>query len=123
MLQHANVETFIVFRSVTPIVVAIADAIFRPYAATLPSARTGATLLLIFVGAVGYVQVDSSFSAHSYLWGSIYVTVFCMEMARPEPSEPRTLSPRVRAFVCCLRAGRHSPPPQQAASGRRSARG
>lgn len=80
VLQNANVETFIVFRSVTPIVVAVADAIFRPYAATMPSPRTAATLLLIFAGAVGYVIVDSSFSMQSYTWGSIYVCVFCLEM-------------------------------------------
>ena len=88
MLQHSNVETFIVFRSITPIVVAIADAVFRPYAATLPSARTSVSLLLIFVGAVGYVMVDSTFSMHSYVWGSIYVTVFCIEMARLQRPAP-----------------------------------
>jgi hypothetical protein len=80
VLQHANVETFIVFRSVTPLIVCIADAVFRPHAAHLPSAKTAASLLLIFAGAAGYTTFDSTFSVTSYGWGAAYVTIFCVEM-------------------------------------------
>lgn len=45
VLQHANVETFIVLRSTTPIFVAVADALFRPHAAIWPSFRTWMSLV------------------------------------------------------------------------------
>lgn len=45
VLQHANVETFIVLRSTTPLVVAVVDAIFRPYAAIFPSLKTWTSLV------------------------------------------------------------------------------
>ena len=80
MLQHANVETFIVFRSITPLIVCVADAFFRPHVASLPSGRTAGALFLIFLGAVGYTAVDSTFSVTSYGWGAMYVTIFCVEM-------------------------------------------
>jgi GDP-mannose transporter len=80
VLQHANVETFIVFRSITPLIVAIADPIFRPHVASIPSAKTIGSLVLIFVGALGYTLMDSTFSVTSYGWGALYVTIFCTEM-------------------------------------------
>lgn len=80
VLQHANVETFIVFRSITPLIVCVADAFFRPHVASLPSGRTAGALFLIFLGAVGYTAVDSTFSVTSYGWGAMYVTIFCIEM-------------------------------------------
>ncbi len=80
MLQHANVETFIVFRSVTPLIVCVADAFFRPHVAHLPSLKTAASLALIFLGAAGYTTFDSTFSVTSYGWGALYVTIFCVEM-------------------------------------------
>ena len=80
MLQHANVETFIVFRSVTPLIVAVADPIFRPHVASPPSWRTTGSLVLIFVGALGYTMFDSTLSMTSYGWGLAYITIFCTEM-------------------------------------------
>lgn len=53
VLQHANVETFIVLRSTTPIVVAIADAIFRPHAAVFPSSKTWLSLVRAPTAAEG----------------------------------------------------------------------
>lgn len=38
--------------------------------------------LLIMLGAMGYVLVDSQFSTDSYFWGGIYTVVICTEMAR-----------------------------------------
>jgi hypothetical protein len=80
VLQHANVETFIVFRSITPLIVCVADALFRPHAANLPGAKTAGSLVLIFLGAAGYTMFDSTFSVTSYGWGAAYVTIFCIEM-------------------------------------------
>ena len=80
MLQHANVETFIVFRSITPLIVAVADPFFRPHVAQLPSSKTAASLVLIFLGAAGYTNFDSTFSVTSYGWGVAYVVIFCVEM-------------------------------------------
>jgi hypothetical protein len=108
VLQHANVETFIVFRSITPLIVAIADPvrclplfarqstsidpqnssphqpppaqIFRPHVASHPSPKTIGSLVLIFAGALGYTLMDSTFSVTSYGWGALYVAIFCTEM-------------------------------------------
>ena len=80
VLQHANVETFIVFRSITPLIVAVADPFFRPHVAQLPSSKTAASLVLIFLGAAGYTNFDSTFSVTSYGWGVAYVVIFCVEM-------------------------------------------
>lgn len=80
VLQHANVETFIVFRSITPLIVCVADAFFRPHVASLPSGRTALSLFTIFLGAAGYTALDSTFTATSYGWGALYVTIFCVEM-------------------------------------------
>ena len=54
--------------------------IFRPHVASIPSAKTIGSLVLIFVGALGYTLLDSTFSATSYGWGTLYVAIFCTEM-------------------------------------------
>ncbi|XP_024356955.1 GDP-fucose transporter 1 [Physcomitrium patens] len=78
LLKHANVDTFIVFRSTTPLLVAIADTVFRKQ--PLPSKWTFASLLVILGGAVGYVATDSQFSVTAYSWAVIYLVVICTEM-------------------------------------------
>lgn len=152
VLQHANVETFIVFRSTTPIFVALADAVFRPHAAIFPSFKTWMSLvrpgaqarrdslelkaprrllqvplqpelvplkktaeavppglrtaqLLIMLGALGYVLVDSEISAGSYIWGAIYTVIICTEMARSLSPHTRSrrppTGPSTRAAFAC----------------------
>jgi hypothetical protein len=49
--KHANVDTFIVFRSSNPLLVALADLLFRGQA--LPSVSTFESLLVILAGVVG----------------------------------------------------------------------
>nr|DAD21857.1 TPA_asm: hypothetical protein HUJ06_023320 [Nelumbo nucifera] len=49
LLHHSNVDTFIVFRSCTPLL-------------PCPSKLTFAILVIIFGGAVGYVVTDSAFT-------------------------------------------------------------
>lgn len=68
-LQHSNVETVIVFRSATPLAVAIADYIFL--GRQLPGIRSVSSLLGILVGAAIYVGEDSQFKMEglaAYSW-------------------------------------------------------
>lgn len=78
LLKHANVDTFIVFRSSTPLLVALADTVFRKQA--LPSTYTFGSLIVILAGAVGYVLTDSDFTVTAYSWAIAYLIVICTEM-------------------------------------------
>lgn len=78
LLKHANVDTFIVFRSSTPILVALADTIFRKQ--PWPSKYTFVALLLILGGAVGYVSSDSAFNVTAYSWALAYLITITTEM-------------------------------------------
>ena len=76
-LQYANVETFMVFRFSTPIVVSIADYLFL--GRKLPSGRSWACLLALLVGAFGYASTDSSFHVKGYTFCAIWYVIFCMD--------------------------------------------
>lgn len=78
LLVHANVDTFIVFRSLTPLLVAIADTTFRKQ--PLPSKLTFLSLVIILGGAVGYVITDSAFSLTAYSWALAYLVTITTEM-------------------------------------------
>ncbi|EFJ21625.1 hypothetical protein SELMODRAFT_417508 [Selaginella moellendorffii] len=78
LLKHANVDTFIVFRSSTPLLVAIADTFFRRQ--QFPSRYTLAALLVILGGAIGYVLTDSAFSVTAYSWAAAYLVTITTEM-------------------------------------------
>ncbi|XP_010493088.1 PREDICTED: GDP-mannose transporter GONST4-like [Camelina sativa] len=78
LLRHANVDTFIVFRSLTPLLVAIADTIFRSQ--PLPSRLTFLALIVILAGAVGYVATDSAFTLTAYSWALAYLVTITTEM-------------------------------------------
>ncbi|KAB2631999.1 GDP-mannose transporter GONST3-like [Pyrus ussuriensis x Pyrus communis] len=71
LLLHANVDTFIVFRSVVPIFVAIGETLFlhQPW----PSIRTWASLATIFGGSVIYVLTDYQFTVTAYSWALAYL--------------------------------------------------
>lgn len=71
LLLHANVDTFIVFRSAVPIFVAIGETLFlhQPW----PSVRTWASLATIFGGSVLYVVTDYQFSFTAYSWAIAYL--------------------------------------------------
>ncbi|KAG6419682.1 hypothetical protein SASPL_116191 [Salvia splendens] len=66
LLLHANVDTFIVFRSFVPIFVAIGETLFlhQPW----PALKTWLSLATIFAGSVLYVTTDSQFSVKAYSW-------------------------------------------------------
>ncbi|KAK4791059.1 hypothetical protein SAY86_031472 [Trapa natans] len=78
LLRHANVDTFIVFRSLTPLLVAIADTTFRKQ--PCPSKLTFISLLIILGGAVGYVATDSAFTLTAYSWALAYLITITTEM-------------------------------------------
>ncbi|GFS40971.1 golgi nucleotide sugar transporter 4 [Actinidia rufa] len=78
LLRHANVDTFIVFRSLTPLLVAIADTTFRNQ--PCPSKLTFMSLVIILGGAVGYVATDSGFTLTAYSWAFAYLITITTEM-------------------------------------------
>ncbi|KAK9149742.1 hypothetical protein Scep_008499 [Stephania cephalantha] len=78
LLRHANVDTFIVFRSLTPLFVALADTAFRSQ--PCPSNLTFFSLLIILAGAVGYVATDSAFTLTAYSWAFAYLVTITTEM-------------------------------------------
>jgi solute carrier family 35 protein len=77
ILQYANVETFIVFRSSTPLLISVADYLFL--GRELPSGRSWACLGLLLVGSVGYVLNDKFFRVDAYLWVVVWFTVFSFD--------------------------------------------
>ncbi|PIN04241.1 Nucleotide-sugar transporter VRG4/SQV-7 [Handroanthus impetiginosus] len=78
LLRHANVDTFIVFRSLTPLLVAIADTVFRKQ--PFPSKMTFLSLVIILGGAVGYVATDNGFTLTAYSWAFAYLVTITTEM-------------------------------------------
>ncbi|KAH6772544.1 golgi nucleotide sugar transporter 4 [Perilla frutescens var. hirtella] len=78
LLRHANVDTFIVFRSLTPLLVAIADTAFRKQ--PWPSKLTFLSLVIILAGAVGYVATDNGFTLTAYSWALAYLVTITTEM-------------------------------------------
>ncbi|KAK4424569.1 GDP-fucose transporter 1 [Sesamum alatum] len=78
LLRHANVDTFIVFRSLTPLLVAIADTAFRKQ--PCPSKLTFLSLVIILGGAVGYVATDNGFTLTAYSWAIAYLVTITTEM-------------------------------------------
>uniref|UniRef100_A0ACD5URF9 Uncharacterized protein n=1 Tax=Avena sativa TaxID=4498 RepID=A0ACD5URF9_AVESA len=78
LLKHANVDTFIVLRSLTPLLVAIADTTFRKQ--PCPSKLTFLSLVIILGGALGYVMTDSGFTLTAYSWAVAYLVTITTEM-------------------------------------------
>ncbi|KAF9624918.1 hypothetical protein IFM89_015638 [Coptis chinensis] len=70
LLLHANVDTFIVFRSAVPIFVSMEEALYlhQPW----PSIRTCLSLSTIFAGCVLYVLTDYQFTLTAYSWALAY---------------------------------------------------
>ncbi|XP_010428688.1 PREDICTED: GDP-mannose transporter GONST3-like isoform X1 [Camelina sativa] len=71
LLLHANVDTFIVFRSAVPIFVAIGETLFlhEPW----PSVKTWGSLATIFGGSLIYVFTDYQFTIAAYSWALAYL--------------------------------------------------
>ncbi|KAH7300323.1 hypothetical protein KP509_24G056300 [Ceratopteris richardii] len=71
LLLHANVDTFIVFRSAVPLFVAFGEAVYlkQPW----PACKTWLSLGVIFTGALLYVLMDQGFSLDAYTWALAYL--------------------------------------------------
>lgn len=71
LLLHANVDTFIVFRSAVPIFVAIGETLYlhQPW----PTIKTWLSLGTIFAGSVLYVMTDYQFTLTAYSWALAYL--------------------------------------------------
>lgn len=71
LLLHANVDTFIVFRSAVPIFVAIGETLYlhQPW----PALKTWFSLTTIFAGSVLYVITDYQFTLTAYSWALAYL--------------------------------------------------
>jgi len=81
-LSQSNVETVIVFKALSPCVVAFLDALFlgREY----PERRSWGALAVIVLGAVGYASQDSKFQSQgysAYAWPFAYLITISFEMA------------------------------------------
>mmetsp|Transcript_12815 Transcript_12815/g.34955 ORF Transcript_12815/g.34955 Transcript_12815/m.34955 type:complete len:347 (-) Transcript_12815:719-1759(-) len=77
VLQNSNVETFITFRSSTPMIMSLCDWMFL--GRTLPSLRSWLCLIFLIGGALGYVMVDTAFKLEAYLWLLAWYVAFIFE--------------------------------------------
>jgi drug/metabolite transporter (DMT)-like permease len=80
-LEESNVDTVIVFRAATPLLVAAADWALMGREA--PSARSLASMLVVAVGCAAFVTVDRDFELkglRAYAWVSVYVVCIAAEM-------------------------------------------
>jgi len=80
-LNSSNVETVIVARALSPLIVSFLDPIFL--GRELPSKRSLAALGLIVLGAFGYAKTDAQFQAqglNAYVWPALYLVVITFEM-------------------------------------------
>ena len=78
VLQFSTVETFIAFRSLTPLLVSGLDTMVRKEPA--PSIRTICCLALIAAGSASYAYDDANFSVRGYVWACCYLTIIVTEM-------------------------------------------
>jgi solute carrier family 35 protein len=77
VLQYANVDTFITFRSSTPLILSICDYLFL--GRQLPSLRSWLCLLTLLISSVGYVMVDSAFEVRAYIWLLVWYAAFTFD--------------------------------------------
>ncbi|KAK4403485.1 GDP-mannose transporter GONST3 [Sesamum angolense] len=78
LLLHANVDTFIVFRSAVPIFVAIGETLYlhQPW----PALKTWFSLATIFAGSVLYVITDYQFTLTAYSWALAYLVSMSIDL-------------------------------------------
>jgi hypothetical protein len=66
VLVYSNVETFITFRSSTPLVLSVFDYIFL--GRKLPGGRSIFSILLLIMSCSGYTYYDQGFKLEAYTW-------------------------------------------------------
>lgn len=74
VLQFSNVETFITFRSSTPLILCICDYLFL--GRHLPSPRSIACLFGLLVSCAGYALFDHAFDIRAYSWLAVWFASF-----------------------------------------------
>jgi GDP-mannose transporter len=77
-LQYANVETFIVCRTSTPLLIAPLD--YLCLGRELPSPRSLISLTFTTIGAIGYLLTDKGFQIIAYEWIAVWVVVLTIDM-------------------------------------------
>jgi GDP-mannose transporter len=77
VLMYSNVETFITFRSSTPLVLSLFDYLFL--ARELPGGRSVFSLLLLLVSCAGYTVFDQGFKLQAYGWLAVWYCFFLFE--------------------------------------------
>jgi len=77
-LEYSNVETVIVFQTLTSLVIAYGD--FKLLNSGMPSKKVILSLSIIVFGALCYVFTDSTFEFHSYKWVVLYFAAKTTEM-------------------------------------------
>ena len=102
VLATANVETVIVFRSCCPIVVAGFDYIF--YRRACPTARSWLSLILVTLGAVGYIVTDKEFQSHGLLKRPLVGTIGLAGTARLPHADPRAQGVHLRGLASLRQA-------------------
>jgi len=82
VLQAANVETVIVFRSCAPLCVSILDYIF--YGRAMPNRRSCLSLGMIAAGACAYVMIDRQLQApasfQTYVWVGVWFSLLIFQL-------------------------------------------
>lgn len=74
VLQYSNVETFITFRSSTPLVLCVCDYLFLER--ELPSRRSVVCLLGLLLSSCGYALTDHGFDIRAYSWLAVWYVSF-----------------------------------------------
>lgn len=85
-LNISNVETVIVFRALSPIIVAFLDSLFL--GREWPSQRSWAGLIILVIGAYGYASFDEKFQTqgyNAYFWPTLYTVIIALEMVSVFP--------------------------------------
>lgn len=77
VLQHSNVETFITFRSSTPLVLSFCDWAFL--GRQLPNRRSWSALAVLLLSSAGFAYFDEGFVVDAYVWLIIWYVFFTFE--------------------------------------------
>ena len=78
ILNHSNVETFIVLRASTPIILSILDVQF--FSRRLPQTKSWISIFCVFVFACSYVYYENKkLTSDSVFWLASWYAMFCFD--------------------------------------------
>jgi len=81
VLEHSNVETAIVFRACSPLIVSFLDWLYL--GREIPDTKSMISLVVIVIGSMGYVYSDSEFAMKgiaAYWWAFAYMAALTFAM-------------------------------------------